>query len=121
MNYLYIGLGGACGAITRYFLGQLLSLKASGSFPLGTIFVNLSGAFLLGFLMGGGDVFVASKYIPILTTGFLGSYTTFSTFSYETVQLFEEGETKRALIYVCGSIVLGLLASFLGFLSASLI
>ncbi|CEP68116.1 Putative fluoride ion transporter CrcB [Moorella glycerini] len=116
MQYLYVGLGGFLGAITRYALGQALSARSRGNFPTGTLIINLTGAFLLGLLLGtpaSAHRFGTSLTLA-LATGFLGAYTTFSTFSYEVVRLLEDGEVINALTYLLGSIILGLLFALAG-------
>ncbi|GEA15869.1 putative fluoride ion transporter CrcB 2 [Moorella sp. E308F] len=116
MQYFYVGLGGLLGAITRYALGQALSARSRGNFPTGTLIINLTGAFLLGLLLG-TPAFThrfGTSLTLALTTGFLGAYTTFSTFSYEVVRLLEDGEVINALTYLLGSIILGLLFALAG-------
>ncbi|WP_406676264.1 fluoride efflux transporter CrcB [Moorella sp. ACPs] len=110
MQFFYVGLGGFLGAITRYALGQALSARSRGNFPTGTLIINLTGAFLLG-LLSGTPAFAhrfGTSLTLMLTTGFLGAYTTFSTYSYETIQLLEDRKVISALIYLLSSIALGL-------------
>ncbi len=102
---LYVGIGGCIGAILRY----LVSSKISGSqIPLGTLFVNVLGGFLIGLIM---EVCISTEFISpnmklFLTTGILGGLTTFSTFSYETVRFFSDGDIKRGLLNICLNVVL---------------
>ncbi|HEX3031611.1 MAG TPA: fluoride efflux transporter CrcB [Bacillota bacterium] len=114
MEYLYIGLGGCFGALSRYSLSKWVGQRWPGSFPLATFFINITGSFIVGLLY----ILFVSWYSPqiksILTTGFLGAYTTFSTFGYEIVTLVEKGEGKRAIIYTLLSVGIGLIAAFLG-------
>jgi CrcB protein len=112
---LWIGAGGFAGALARYWLAGVIAARAGVVFPYGTFVINLSGSFALGLLMG----LIEQQAIPPVTrlaigTGFLGAYTTFSTFTYETMRLIEEGSLLLASLNVVGSVVLGLGASFAG-------
>jgi fluoride exporter len=105
-------LGGA-GALLRFRLEALVELRGSGAFPLGTLVVNLLGAFLLGLLTGlsvGGDALL------IVGTGLLGSFTTFSTVMLETDRLGEEGEGRIALMNIAVSFGCGLAAALAGWI-----
>lgn len=113
MNILLIAIGGFLGAIIRYFIANKFPL-IKGTFPSATFFVNLTGSFLLGFLMG---IMPPSKWTLFLGIGFLGSYTTFSTFKVELIRQFQEKKWKPALAYMLLSYFGGILLAFLGFLS----
>ena len=112
---LAVALGGALGAVTRYG-ASLASAKAFGTaFPWGTLLINVLGSLALGYLA----VTMAQRAAPetvraLWTVGFLGALTTFSTFSMETVALWEAGYTTRALLYVGASVVLGVVGAALG-------
>lgn len=114
LAYLFVGLAGALGAITRYSIG--LILYTHSIFPFATLIVNLVGCYLLPFLSS--SVFHKSKFSPnvqtAITTGFLGSFTTFSAFSVETVKLLQQGEIIFAVLYVLISVVGGIVVSNLG-------
>ncbi|MGH7665149.1 MAG: fluoride efflux transporter CrcB [Gemmatimonadaceae bacterium] len=113
-----IALGGAAGSLARYGLEGLVQ-RGSTHFPYGTLVVNVSGSLLLGFLMHYLLQTSASPDIRAgLTIGLCGGFTTFSTFSYETVRLIEDGSYGRALAYVLASVVLSLLATYAGFAAA---
>ncbi|KKM08686.1 hypothetical protein SY88_22960 [Clostridiales bacterium PH28_bin88] len=118
MDYILVGMGGALGAITRYVVSKVTAEKINTPFPLGTWLVNITGAFFLSFLLGllAHGVVLGRDLGPALTTGFLGAYTTFSTFSYEAVRLVEDGESFRALSYIISSVIFGLAAAWLGIL-----
>ena len=106
-----IGLVGGLGAIARMLLDGAISLRAGRAFPWGTLAVNLSGAFALGLLVGaavGGDA------LRLAGTGFLGAYTTFSTWMLETHRLAEDGRGRAALANVAVSLAAGLLFAWLG-------
>ena len=114
---LLIGIGGALGAISRYGIGELSKRLFSSSFPLGTLFANLAGCFLIGVIVGSGH---AAKSDPIrlgFGIGFLGALTTFSTFGIETVTQLNEGDWLSAFSNVLLNVVLGLLFVFLGMLA----
>ena len=112
---LLAGIGGIFGAILRFLLGKWITRKTSGKLPLGTWIINLSGSFVLGLLA----VLHLGEFIPdwfwfLCGTGFLGAYTTFSTFGYETIQMFQKRETKNAVFYVTSSVMLGVLFAWIG-------
>ncbi len=113
--YLYIAVGGALGALARYALSGWVHGWAGAAFPWGTLAVNLLGAFLLGFAARFLEGTAASASLRALVTiGFLGAFTTFSTFSYETVALLRDGEMVSGLLYVTGSVLVALVATLLG-------
>jgi CrcB protein len=116
----YIAAGSAFGGVSRYLLGGLVQRHAGGTFPLGTLLINLSGSFLLGLILRYAveTPTLTPEARAFLTIGFCGGYTTFSTFSYETVVLMEDGQWPRAALYVVLSVALSLLATFLGFAAA---
>jgi CrcB protein len=115
-----IGVGGFLGAAGRYQLGQWAAGQWGAAFPWGTLLVNVLGSFLLGFYLA----LVTERFVgrPVtrlfLATGFLGAFTTFSTFSYEAVRLVAAGAPGVALAYVAGSLALGLAAAVAGMLCA---
>jgi CrcB protein len=113
----YVALGGAVGSAARFLLGVLIQQRSGLTFPLGTLVINITGSFLLGFLLryGLATPALTPEVRALLTTGFCGGYTTFSTFSYETATLLEEGDYRRAMLYVVLSLVVSLAGTFLGF------
>ena len=117
-TYLWIGLGGFFGAVARYGVNTWLTARWGTAFPYGTLFVNVSGSFVLCLLIAmlsrGFDMAPALRLA--LTVGFLGSYTTFSTFSADALLLLENGHTLRGLSYVVGSVVGGGLMGAAGLL-----
>ncbi len=116
MNYLIVGAGGFIGAISRYVLAVWIGQRWGRDFPLGTFIVNVSGSFLIGLFM----TLMAERFIEnpgwrlFLVIGFLGAYTTFSTFEYETGMLIRDGEWLYAGLNVVGSSVTGFMALKLG-------
>ena len=116
MNYLVIGVGGFVGAIARYVLAVWIGQRWGRSFPLGTFVINVSGSFLIGLLM----TLMAERFTEnpqwrlLLVVGFLGAYTTFSTFEYETGTLLKDGEWLYAGVNVIGSVFVGFMALKLG-------
>ena len=112
-----VGLAGACGALARYLLGRYVAERVGSTFPLGTLLINLSGAFVIGLLFALTAHNVLSLPAQtVLATGFLGGYTTYSTMSWEGVQLARGGNTLRGMLYLGGSLGLGLCAAALGLL-----
>ncbi|MEZ0536952.1 fluoride efflux transporter CrcB [Caldicellulosiruptoraceae bacterium PP1] len=113
MHYLLVGLGGIVGSITRFALGKFISEKNSSDFPIATLLINISGAFLLGLVNGIG---VKDKLYLLLADGFLGAYTTFSTFMYEGIFLLEEDEKMPAFRYILGTIFFGIIGFVVGYI-----
>ncbi len=119
-TFLLIGLGGALGAWARWAVSGAIAARWGAAFPLGTFLVNASGSFAIGFVLTlvaarSGD---GADVRALVATGFLGAYTTFSTFSFETVALLRAGEILTALGYVAASLLLGLAATAAGILLA---
>lgn len=117
MLYIYVGLAGAFGALLRYEIGVGVHNFYGGTFPFETLAVNLVGSFLLGWFTH--YLFRTGKFSPMVVTavgtGFIGSFTTFSTFSVETIVMLESGNLIGALSYVILSMLLGLFSSWLGY------
>lgn len=115
LKYLVIGVGGFLGAIARYALGVYIGSRYGVRFPLGTFIINVSGSFLIGFILVLLARTTASAYwrylIPI---GFIGAYTTFSTFEYETLRAIQDGQVMTGLLNVALSLVIGFIAVWAG-------
>ena len=110
------------GAVLRYLISGWVYNWSGGDFPLGTLAVNMLGSFLLGLSLGLADQWVIHPQIMLFVTiGVLGAFTTFSTFSFETWALIEIGSYGRALLNVGISLMVGLLAVFLGLLAGRVI
>jgi CrcB protein len=108
--------GGGGGALARYVIGTAIAEKAGGRFPsLGTMVINITGSFLIGLMMTLLTQRLANpNWRLLLVVGFLGGYTTFSSFEYETFQAVQAGAMWMGLINVVGSVALGYLAVWLG-------
>jgi CrcB protein len=115
MLVAWLIVGGAVGAPARYVLDGVVQDRTSGVFPWGTFVVNATGSLLLG-LVTGLALYHGLGDVPrtAIGTGFCGAYTTFSTFSYETLRLAEDGATRGAVVYVLVSVVAGLAAAAIG-------
>lgn len=111
-----IAIAGAAGALSRYAVEGIVSRRMSGAFPWGTMVVNLSGAFLVGFLFTVlAERFLVAPWLrSTLLIGFLGAYTTFSTLSLETLRLAQDGARLLALANGAGTLVAGLIAVYAG-------
>jgi CrcB protein len=121
MPYALVALGGALGALARFIIARWVGLLVETRFPLGTFVINVSGSFLLGII----GALVADKVVPesdavrlALGVGFLGAFTTFSTFEYETHALFEDGSWLAATTNMFASLFLGLVAVRAGIVAA---
>ena len=122
MIYLLIALGGAVGSLLRYVVGGAVQRMSDSGFPVGTMFVNVSGCFIIGILV---RQFLNMQLSPelraLLIVGFCGGFTTFSTFSAETLGLIEGGEYGRAGGYVALSVTLCLAATLAGMTTMRLV
>lgn len=120
---LLVGVGGAFGATTRFAVTELVAKRWYGRFPLATFLINVSGAFLLAFLLtaGGASTPWLAPYRTVLGTGFLGGYTTFSTLSFETEALARRGLLRMSVVNGIGSVGAGILAALAGLALGSLI
>jgi len=119
VKLLLIAAGGAAGAVLRYAVSGLAHRVFDETFPWGTLVVNLLGSFVIGFLWAFSErVSLPPKVAPFLFVGVLGAFTTFSTYSLESFNLFREGEVRLGLLNIIGSNVLGLALVFLGFVCA---
>lgn len=113
---LAIAIGGAIGSVARYVLNVAIQSRFAGPFPLGILVINVVGSLLLGFLMRLSlETAMMSPEVRIfLTAGFCGGFTTFSTFSYDALTLFETGAYRSASAYLVGSVGLSVIGTFAG-------
>lgn len=115
-RYIMILVGGGVGALSRYLVGTAIMTRFGGRFPLGTVFINVTGSFLIGFIM----TMLTDRLRPhpnwrfLLVVGFLGGYTTFSSFQWESLGLIKDGGRWLGLLNLIGSVVLGYVAVWLG-------
>lgn len=122
MLYLYLAFGGVVGTLARYSIGGWVNTWTGTAFPFGTLAINVAGSFLLGLVMRAAELSSLSPELRgMMTIGFCGAFTTFSTFSFETMLLLQEGAWIRAAFYAFGSVAAGLVAVALGFSAAGLL
>jgi CrcB protein len=121
--YLVISIGAILGANARYLLANWAAQRFGAGFPYGTFIINISGAFVLGVFMAylQDRSFVHANYRLFFATGFCGAYTTFSTFTYESLRLLQDGSFLLAFTNLFGSIVIGMAGVFLGFVLGRMI
>jgi len=114
---LWVGAGGFLGANARYLLGGWIADRWGTAFPLGTFVINITGSFVLGLFLAFAEErsWLSPDYRLAFAIGFVGAYTTFSTFSYETIRLLQDGAYGFAAANVIGSVVLGIISAFAGF------
>lgn len=112
----YVALGSAAGGVLRYMLGGWIQQRSGSSFPVQTLIINVTGSLLLGFLQRYAleTTAISPEVRTMLTIGFCGGYTTFSTFSFESVRMLEDGDWRRAGLYVTLSVALSVGAAILG-------
>lgn len=124
INTLAVALGGSIGSIARFLSGYYFANWFGTSFPWATLFVNVIGSAFLGFIfnftMSKPNVLDPNARL-LLTTGFCGGFTTFSSFAWETFSLYQKGDTTLALANIASNLVLGFLACYLGYLLGRLI
>ena len=120
MKYLWVALGGALGSLARYALGMWIYECTGTRFPYGTFVINISGSFIIGFALTILDdhLGLPPAWRLAIPIGFVGAYTTFSTFEYETMRLVNHGQAGMALLYIALSVVLGYGAVWAGMAAA---
>lgn len=112
MRLMLIDVAGAAGALSRYAVASAVGAR---SFPWATLGINVAGSFLLGLLLEAGRGRLSDDVVVVLGVGFLGAFTTFSTFGYESVSLVRDGRMGVAVLYVLASVVAGLGAAAGGY------
>ncbi|MGC1417577.1 MAG: fluoride efflux transporter CrcB [Candidatus Acidiferrum sp.] len=115
-KYLMVGIGGFLGAVARFWLGGYISEKMGTRFPYGTFVINCTGCFLIGFIITlmAERTHWSPNWRYLIPIGFIGAYTTFSTFEYETFRAIQDGEVLIAFLNVAASLAVGFLAVWLG-------
>jgi fluoride exporter len=118
INYLVISVGAAIGGVFRYGLASFIQKKVESFFPYGTLIVNILGSFALGFIMYYLDEkdFLSPQMRLFLTVGLCGGFTTFSTFSFETLNLIRNSQFLLASVNVLGNVVICLVAIYLSYI-----
>ncbi|GAC1633525.1 MAG: fluoride efflux transporter CrcB [Candidatus Acidiferrum sp.] len=116
LKIFLIALFGAIGTLARYGLQGVVQIRMGGTFPYGTLLINLTGCFLLGIIgqFTLNRMVISPDWRVAIAVGFFGAYTTFSSFGWETAKMLEDGEWLRASTYVGASVVFGLLLSIAG-------
>ena len=119
-TYVAIAIGGAFGAVIRYWLSTSVEHLNGSTFPLGTFSVNVFGSFLMGalFILFMEKAELIAAYRPLLAIGFLGAMTTFSTLSLDALLLFQQRHYNTALFYVLSSVIICIFAVYFGMLLA---
>jgi CrcB protein len=123
VEYLVIGVGAFLGANVRYQVATWAAQRLGSTFPSGTFLINVSGSFILGFFMAflRDRAFIHPNFRLFFATGFLGAYTTFSTFTYESLRLLQDDNLLLGVANIFGSMAVGLVGVFLGFASGRMI
>lgn len=115
IKYLMVGVGGCAGAMARYWLGSYIGEKMGTRFPYGTFVINISGSFLIGLIL---TLLAETHWNPnwtyLIPIGFIGAYTTFSTFEYETLRTVQDGQFWMAFLNISLSVVVGFAAVWAG-------
>ncbi len=116
MTYLAVAFGGALGAMSRFFVYNVFTHATRSTYPWATFTVNVAGSFLIGiaFILITERLEMGPYWRGIVTVGFLGAFTTFSTFSMDVIGLLEQGQVSNAIIYVLSSVVVCIIAAWLG-------
>jgi CrcB protein len=122
-KYLLIALGGALGSIARYWVGSTIAGRLGTRFPYGTFVINITACLIIGFSLTylGKRVGLSPAWRYLVPVGFIGAYSTFSTYEWETLSTLRAGAFAMAGLYAIGSLVLGLVATWCGALLAEVI
>lgn len=122
-KYFYIAVGGSLGAIARYWVGSAVASRLGTKLPYGTFVINISACIIIGFSLTylGKRVELSPAWRYLIPTGFVGAYSTFSTYEWETLASLRTGEFSLAALYAIGSLLVGLLAAWGGAVLAEVI
>jgi len=120
MAYLWVAIGGAIGSVARFWFANLMAVLIGADFPWGTLIINIAGSFIISFLGASTDRFnIPYEARVFVTVGLCGGFTTFSSFSLQTIDLIRTGQATRAALYAGASLILCLTACAAGFTSAA--
>ncbi len=116
LEVLFVALGGAIGSAARYLVGGWFAARFGAAFPYGTFVVNVTGSFIVGLFLAYAQerVSLSPYWRLFFAVGFVGGYTTFSTYEYESIRLLQDGEMLLAAVYLIGSVVTGGVAAIAG-------
>ena len=117
LEYVLVAIGGAFGSTARFATGRFITNKLKWVLPTATFFINISGSFLLGVIIGIG---IEGNLLTFFGVGFLGAYTTYSTYMYEAFTIFIKKQRLWAVVYVLGSLLSGILSFMAGFMMMGL-
>lgn len=122
-KYFYIAVGGALGAIARYWVGSAIASRLGAKFPYGTFVINISACIIIGFSLTylGKRAELNPAWRYLIPTGFVGAYSTFSTYEWETLSSLRDGAFSLAALYAIGSLIVGLVAVWGGAVLAEVI
>jgi CrcB protein len=120
---LLVALGGALGSVARYLLGGWIAGRLGAAFPYGTFVINLTASFIIGFFLAFAEdrAGISPYWRLFIAVGFVGGYSTFSTYEYESIRLLQDGEFLLGAIYLVGSMAAGAIAAIGGITVGSLI
>ena len=122
-KYLMVALGGALGSVLRFWAGTYVSARVGSRFPWGTLVINITASFLIGVIMT--VLAERANWSPnwryLIPIGFIGGYSTFSTFEWETLRVFQDGDFLFAMFNIVGSVALGFIAVWLGVITGKAI
>ena len=119
LKYLLVGIGGCLGSILRFWLGSYIGSKMGTRFPYGTFVVNITGSFLIGLVLAllTARTQWSANWRYLIPIGFIGGYTTFSSFEFETLRTMQDGRIGLGLLYVATSVIAGLVAVWGGMIA----
>lgn len=123
LKYVMVGVGGGLGSILRFWLGSYIGSRMGARFPYGTLIINVTGSFLVGLVLAlfAGKSNLSPSWLYLIPIGFVGGYTTFSSFEYETLRTLQDGQIGLGLLYVVLSICVGFLAVWGGVMAGRVI
>lgn len=112
LKYLMVGIGGCAGSVLRFWLGTYIAGRMGTRFPYGTLVINVTGSFLIGVVLA--VLTAKTQWSPnwryLIPIGFIGGYTTFSSFEYETLRTIQDGQIGLGLLYIAVSVIVGFMA-----------